>query len=72
MVSNKVPAFTTYRNAKYHQYGDKCTWQLAPEQDVLVNADTSDSQKSRGAKTVGNISAGTGHLHKGMSLWGVL
>lgn len=56
----KVPAFTTYRNTKYHQYGDKCTWQMAPEQGVLVNADTSDSQqrRERGAKTVGNISTG--------------
>ena len=44
-----------------------------PQRDVVVNADCSDSQrKTRGAKTVWNISAGAGHLHKGMSLRGVL
>lgn len=51
----------------------KRTWQLAPQRGVVINADCSDSQwKTEGAETVWKISAGTGHLHKGMLLRGVL
>ena len=72
-VRKHLRSSTTYRNPQYHRYGDECTWQLAPEQDVLVNADSGDSRrKTRRAKSVGNISAGTGHLHKGMTLGGAL
>lgn len=51
----------------------KFTWQLAPQRGIVINADCSDSQwKTEGAETVWKISAGTGHLHKGMLLRGVL
>lgn len=56
----KAPACTLYRNTQYYGYSDECRWQLAPQQDALVNADCGGSQqKSRAVESVGNTVADT-------------